>query len=109
MSLLDQPIAGSNLPEYTVAELSSQLKRSVEEQFGHVRVRGEISQPKLHTSGHLYFTLKDENANLAAVCWRGQVGRSLAPCSTARHGIRYRPPTTYGLAWPIALRGLMDH
>lgn len=75
MSLLDQPIAGSNLPEYTVAELSSQLKRRVEEEFGHVRVRGEISQPKLHTSGHLYFTLKDENANLAAVCWRGQVGR----------------------------------
>lgn len=75
MSLLDQPIAGSNLPEYTVAELSSQLKRRVEEEFGHVRVRGEVSQPKLHTSGHLYFTLKDENANLAAVCWRGQVGR----------------------------------
>lgn len=75
MSLLDQPIAGSNLPEYTVAELSAQLKRSVEEEFGHVRVRGEISQPKLHTSGHLYFTLKDENANLAGVCWKGQVGR----------------------------------
>lgn len=75
MSLLDQPIAGSNLPEYSVAEISAQLKRSVEEEFGHVRVRGEISQPKLHTSGHLYFTLKDENANLAGVCWRGQVGR----------------------------------
>ncbi len=75
MSLLDQPVPGSNLPEYTVAEISAQLKRSVEEEFGHVRVRGEISQPKLHTSGHLYFTLKDENANLAGVCWRGQVGR----------------------------------
>ena len=75
MSLFDQPIAGSNLPEYSVAEISAQLKRSVEEEFGHVRVRGEISQPKLHTSGHLYFTLKDENANLAGVCWRGQVGR----------------------------------
>ncbi len=75
MSLLDQPIAGSNLPEYSVSELSAQLKRSVEDEFGHVRVRGEISQPKLHTSGHLYFTLKDENANLAGVCWRGQVGR----------------------------------
>ena len=75
MSVLDQPIAGSNLPEYSVAEISAQLKRSVEEEFGHVRVRGEISQPKLHTSGHLYFTLKDENANLAGVCWRGQVGR----------------------------------
>lgn len=74
-SLLDQAVPGSNLPEYTVAEISQQLKRNVEEAFGHVRVRGEISQPKLHTSGHYYFTLKDEHANLAAVCWRGQVGR----------------------------------
>ncbi|NBO20179.1 MAG: exodeoxyribonuclease VII large subunit, partial [Proteobacteria bacterium] len=75
MSLLDPPSPGSNLPEYSVSELSTQLKRRVEEDFGHVRVRGEISQPKLHTSGHLYLTLKDEGANLAAVCWRGQVGK----------------------------------
>ncbi|NDE91231.1 MAG: exodeoxyribonuclease VII large subunit, partial [Alphaproteobacteria bacterium] len=51
MSLLDPPSPGSNLPEYSVSELSTQLKRRVEEDFGHVRVRGEISQPKLHTSG----------------------------------------------------------
>jgi exodeoxyribonuclease VII large subunit len=74
-SLLDTPPAGSNLPEFSVAELSAQLKRRIEEDFGHVRVRGEITQPKLHSSGHLYLTLKDENATLAAVCWRGQVGR----------------------------------
>lgn len=74
-SLFDAPPAGSNLPEYSVAELSSAVKRQIEGEFGHVRVKGEITQPKLHSSGHLYLTLKDENAVLAAVCWRGQVAR----------------------------------
>lgn len=74
-SLFDSPAAGSNLPEYSVAELSSAVKRQIEGEFGHVRVKGEITQPKLHSSGHLYLTLKDENAVLAAVCWRGQVAR----------------------------------
>lgn len=74
-SLFDPPSPGSNTPEFSVAELSARLKRHVEENFGHVRVRGEITQPKLHSSGHLYLTLKDEGAVLSAVCWRGQVSR----------------------------------
>lgn len=74
-SLFDVKPGGSNLPEFSVTELSVQLKRRVEEAFGHVRVRGEVSQPKLHGSGHLYFTLKDEQAVLAAVCWRGTVSQ----------------------------------
>ena len=65
----------TNAPEFTVSDLSRQLKRMVEEGFGHVRVRGEIGECKLHTSGHLYMSLKDENAVLSAVCWRGQVGK----------------------------------
>ncbi len=65
----------SNIPELTVSEIASALKRRVEEDFGHVRVRGEVSAPKYHSSGHLYLTLKDENACLAGVCWRGRVGR----------------------------------
>ncbi|MCB9947689.1 MAG: exodeoxyribonuclease VII large subunit [Rhodospirillaceae bacterium] len=69
------PLAGSNLPEFTVSELSLSLKRLVESEFGRVRVRGEISQPKYHSSGHLYLTLKDDQAVLAAVCWRGSVAR----------------------------------
>lgn len=74
-SLFDEKPGGSNLPEFTVAELSQLVKRRIEEDFGHVRVRGEVTQPKLHSSGHMYFTLKDEDAVLAAVCWRGQVGK----------------------------------
>ncbi|MGP1394510.1 MAG: exodeoxyribonuclease VII large subunit [Inquilinaceae bacterium] len=66
---------GSNLPEYTVSELSASLKRTVEDAFGLVRVRGEISRPKIPGSGHLYLTLKDDRAVLEAVCWRGTVAR----------------------------------
>ena len=63
-----------NAPEYTVSELSSALKRTVEDTFGHVRVRGEISGFKRHASGHCYFTLKDENACIDAVIWRTSAG-----------------------------------
>jgi exodeoxyribonuclease VII large subunit len=61
----------ANLPEYTVSELSSALKRRIEESFSYVRVRGEISGFKRHSSGHCYLALKDEDAVLDAVCWRG--------------------------------------
>src|SRR5258707_8769169 len=64
------PGPGSNLPEYTVSELSQALKRSIEDGFGQVRVRGEISGFKRVGSGHCYFALKDADAVLDAVCWR---------------------------------------
>lgn len=65
----------SNLVEYSVSEISASIKRVVEDTFGYVRVKGEISGFKRAPSGHIYFTLKDENANLSAVCWRGVVER----------------------------------
>ncbi len=61
----------STLIEYTVTELSLALKKLVETGFLRVRVRGEISGLKRHSSGHVYFTLKDHDAVLDAVCWRG--------------------------------------
>jgi len=67
--------AFSNLPEFSVTELSAALKRTVEEQFSLVRVRGEISGLKFHSSGHVYFDLKDDKAVLNAVIWRGTVSR----------------------------------
>ncbi|HSK41782.1 MAG TPA: exodeoxyribonuclease VII large subunit, partial [Arenibaculum sp.] len=69
------PRTGSNLPEVTVGELSRRLKRTIEETFGYVRVRGEISQPKRHGSGHVYLRLKDEAAVIEAVCWKGTAAR----------------------------------
>lgn len=68
------------LPEYTVTELSLALKKVVEAGFARVRVRGEISGLKRHTSGHVYFALKDQDSVLDAVCWRGSFqGLSLNP------------------------------
>lgn len=66
----------SNLNEFTVTEISHALKRSIEDRFGHVRVRGEISGFRgPHSSGHCYFSLKDEGAKIDAVIWRGGFNR----------------------------------
>ncbi|WP_209776742.1 exodeoxyribonuclease VII large subunit [Azospirillum agricola] len=70
-----EPRPGSNLPEFTVGDLARRLKRSIEDEFGFVRVRGEISQPKKHSSGHCYMRLKDDTAVIEAVCWRGTVAK----------------------------------
>jgi len=72
--LLANVAAGDNSPPLTVTELSGALKRTIETAFGQVRVRGEISGFKRHASGHCYFTLKDENACIDAVIWRGSAG-----------------------------------
>jgi exodeoxyribonuclease VII large subunit len=65
-----------NAPEFTVSELSSALKRTVEDAYGHVRVRGEISGFRgAHSSGHCYFTLKDEGARIDAVVWKSSLYR----------------------------------
>jgi exodeoxyribonuclease VII large subunit len=66
----------NNAPEFTVSELSSALKRTVEDRFGHVRVRGEISGFRgPHSSGHCYFALKDESSKIEAVVWKFQHAR----------------------------------
>jgi exodeoxyribonuclease VII large subunit len=65
----------TNLQEFTVSELSSAVKRTIEGSFERVRVRGEISRPSFPASGHCYFRLKDENAVIDSVCWRGTVSR----------------------------------
>src|SRR5476651_1838685 len=65
-----------NVVEFTVTELSAALKRTVEDAYGYVRVRGEISGYKgPHTSGHVYFAIKDEGAKIEAVIWKGVFGR----------------------------------
>ena len=59
-----------NLPELTVSELSMALKRSIEEAYGYVRVRGELGKVSYHGNGHVYFDLKDDRACIAGVIWR---------------------------------------
>jgi exodeoxyribonuclease VII large subunit len=70
-----------NAPEFTVSELSTALRRTVEDAYGHVRVRGEISGFKgPHSSGHCYFALKDDAAKIDAVIWK-----------SAHYRMRFKP------------------
>jgi exodeoxyribonuclease VII large subunit len=70
---LDEPRL--NLPELTVSELSTALKRTIEDAYGYVRVRGELGKVSYHGNGHVYFDLKDERASIAGVIWRGTAPR----------------------------------
>jgi exodeoxyribonuclease VII large subunit len=71
MTMFDE--SPSNAAEFTVSELSGAVRRTVEDAFGHVRVRGEVGRLSRPGSGHVYFDLKDENAVLSAVAWKGVV------------------------------------
>ena len=73
--LLAAQTAGDNAPALSISEISQLLKRTVEDRFGFVRVRGELSGVKRAASGHLYLSLKDENARLDGVMWRGGAQR----------------------------------
>ncbi len=73
MARMAEPRA--NLTELTVSELSTSLKRTVEEAYGYVRVRGELGNVKYHSSGHVYLDLKDEKACIAGVIWRAVTSR----------------------------------
>ena len=76
----DLKAAPSNIPEYTVSEISGAVKRTLEGAFGRVRVRGEITEFKRYPSGHMYFSLKDEGGKISGVVWKGTVPRlSLTP------------------------------
>lgn len=67
--------AGDNAAPLSISEISALLKRTVEDRFGFVRLRGELSGVKRAASGHLYLSLKDENARLDGVMWKGSAGR----------------------------------
>ncbi len=78
-------------PELTVSELSSALKRTVEDAFGYVRVRGEITGFRgPHSSGHSYFALKDASAKIEAVIWKGVYGRDAHQAAGRAGGRRHR-------------------
>ena len=66
------PQSGANTPEFSVSELAGAIKRALEDGFGYVRLKGEISGYRgPHSSGHCYFALKDDKAKIEAVIWRG--------------------------------------
>ncbi len=65
----------SNVPEYSVSEISGAVKRTLEGAFGQVRVRGEITEYKRYPSGHAYFALKDEGGKIKGIVWKTNAGK----------------------------------
>lgn len=80
MDLIDDPAPGQNTPEFTVTEISGAVKRTLEDEFGRIRVKGEVGRVVRARSGHMYFDVKDERNSLACTTWKGQVAKlSVAP------------------------------
>ena len=77
LGLFNQEESKLNLVEYSVSEVSQSLKRVVEGNFSHIRIRGEISGLKIAPSGHMYFSLKDDAAVMNAICWKGVANKLL--------------------------------
>ncbi|MBJ7502447.1 MAG: exodeoxyribonuclease VII large subunit, partial [Sphingopyxis sp.] len=73
--LLAEAAPGDNAPALSVSQLSAAIKRTVEDGFARVRVRGELSGAKRAASGHFYAALKDDNALIDMVMWKGQAAR----------------------------------
>ena len=80
MKLIDEKDNKRNIPEYNVSDISGSIKKLVENEFGRVRVKGELGRVFAARSGHLYYDIKDEKSVLAAVTFKGQVANlSIAP------------------------------
>ncbi|WP_375616938.1 exodeoxyribonuclease VII large subunit [Bartonella sp. AP58NXGY] len=95
-NLFDEKISTTNVAEFTVSEIAGALKRVVEEKFGYVRVRGEISGYRgAHASGHAYFALKDDKARLEAVIWRGVMEKLKFPPEEGMEVVAVGKLTTY--------------
>ncbi len=75
MDLIDDPAEGLNSPEFTVTELSGAIKRVIEGEFGHVRIRGEVGRVSRPRSGHIYLDLKDDKSVISGVIWKGVSAR----------------------------------
>ena len=84
-----------NLPEVTVSELSAALKRTLEDAFGYVRVRGELGKVSYHSNGHVYFDLKDDNACISGVVWRTVASRLKLKLETGLEIVATGRVTTY--------------
>jgi len=77
--LIDDPSPGQNAPEFTVSQISTAVKRTVEGAFDRVRIKGEVGRIFRAQSGHLYFDLKDDKAVLASIAWKGVAARLRTP------------------------------
>lgn len=75
MDLIDDPSDGMNAPEFSVSEISGAVKRLIEGEFSHVRIRGEVGRVSRPRSGHVYLDLKDDRSVISGVMWKGVAAR----------------------------------
>ena len=94
--LIDDPIEGENAPEFTVTEISGAVKRTIEGEFGHVRVKGEIGRVSRPRSGHIYLDLKDDRSVLAGVIWKGVAARLAVQPEEGMEVVATGKLTTFG-------------
>lgn len=94
--LFEEPAPGQNAPEFTVSDISGAVKRLIEGEFSHVRVRGEIGRVSRPRSGHVYLDLKDDRNVLSAVIWKGVAGRLATPPEEGMEVIATGRLTTFG-------------
>ena len=94
--LIDEPVEGENAPEFTVTEISGAVKRTIEGEFGHVRVKGEIGRVSRPRSGHIYLDLKDDRSVLAGVIWKGVAVRLAVQPEEGMEVVATGKLTTFG-------------
>jgi exodeoxyribonuclease VII large subunit len=94
--LIDDPQPGLNAPEFTVTEISGAVKRTIEAEFGRIRVRGEIGRVSRPRSGHVYLDLKDDRSVLSGVIWKGVASRLATPPEEGLEVVATGRLTTFG-------------
>ena len=94
--LIDDPRPGQNAPEFTVTEISGAVKRIIEGNFSHVRIRGEIGRVSRPRSGHVYLDLKDDRSVLSGVIWKGVAARLRTPPEEGLEVVATGRLTTFG-------------
>ena len=75
MDLIDDPKDGMNAPEFSVSDISGAIKRLIEGEFSHVRIKGEVGRVSRPRSGHVYLDLKDDRSVISGVMWKGVAAR----------------------------------
>ena len=94
--LFDDPVPGENSPEFSVTEISGAIKRVIEGEFGHVRIRGEVGRVSMPRSGHIYLDLKDDRSVISGVIWKGVAGRLATKPEEGMEVIATGRITTFG-------------
>lgn len=96
MSDLIEPNASPNAPEFSVSEISGAIKRVIEGEFSHVRIRGEVGRLSVPRSGHIYLDLKDDKSVISAVIWKGVAARLQTPPEEGLEVIAVGRISTFG-------------